>query len=68
MISFPLGASIKLFFVGYYAAEHITRYNTAVARPKRKPLCRLESGISPCVCGPLRSFVFNCRSIVMSPF
>ena len=53
MIIFPLGASIKLFFVGYCAAGHSNRYNTAVARPKRKPLCRLESGVSPCVCAGL---------------
>ena len=51
VINFPLGASIKLFFVGYCAAGHSNRYNTAVARSKRTPLCGLESGVSLCVCG-----------------
>ena len=53
VIHFPLDASIKLFFVGYCAAGHSNRYNTAVARPKRKLLCGLESGVSPCVCAGL---------------
>ena len=53
VINFPLGASIKLFFVGYCAAGHSNRYNTAVARPKWKPLCGLESGVSPCLCAGL---------------
>ena len=48
-MNFPLGASIKLFFVGYRAAGDSNLYNAAVARPKRKLLCRLESGVSPCV-------------------
>ena len=53
VMNFPLGASIKLFFVGYCAAGDSNLYNAAVARPKRKLLCGLESGVSPCVCAGL---------------
>ena len=60
VINFPLGASIKLFFVGYCAAGHSNRDNTAVARSKRKPLCGLESGVSLCVCA---AFAFLCVSL-----